>query len=293
MPRVRPRRVIRDALKVGTSLCSYPREPVTGGMPSSAVAVPVTESFAEDALARALAVLADDRRDDDEREDAGCVVQLLLRRMQPSEAEIVDVFHALSRSLEVHLAARWILGALSSLRPPIVDKLAGAVERLIEREYVEGRFDNLAEVLLVVLDEPIWTVRIREGWVRAAVVDAVERLPETKTVVALLIGGWTLARSEDVGWMRDLAEERPQLVTDGRLPLATRWQLLRAAPTSAAWLSIASARGNCPDIDAEFFGPHLVAARESLRLALADAPDDSSKLALSRWAIALAESGPT
>lgn len=249
--------------------------------------------FAEEALARAIAVLGDEHREDAEREDAACVVQLLLRRMQPSEAEIVDAFHALSRSLEVHLAPRWILGALASLRPPVVDKLAGAVERLLEREHVAGRFENLADVILVILDEPIWAVRIRAEWMRAAVAAALDRLPDSETTVALLIGGWALARSDDLGWIADLVDERPELVATCLLPVATRWLLLRAAPSPGAWLSVSSARGTCPNVDAEFFGPRLEAARESLARALADAPDDSSKLALSRWAIALAEGGQT
>jgi hypothetical protein len=252
----------------------------------------VATYLAEESLARAVAVLGDARRDHDEREDAACILQLVIRRMHPSEAALVDVFHALSRSLDVYLAPRWILGAISSLRPPVVEKLAGGVERLLQREYLAGRFDILADVLLVVLDEPIWAARLREEWMRAAIAAALERLPESKTTIALLIGGWVLARGEALEWIADLVEERPELVTTGMLPVATRWVLFRIRPHVAGWKSLAVARGPCPALDAAYFNHQASVAVDTLEAAIGQTPDDARRLTLARWLVAVRGSMP-
>lgn len=247
------------------------------------------QPFFEETLARAVEVLRDVRRDDDERADAACVLQVILRRMHPTEAEISDIMRALSTALAVPLAARWVLGGLSSQSPPIVEKVAGGVERLLQREFMAGRCSTLQELLLVTLDEPVWAMRIRTEWMAAALAEAVGRLPEAKSTAALLIGGWLIARDEDLGWLVELVEERS--VTTGLLPVATRWHLLRAAPSVAGWRALASARGPCPEPDAEHFGTRIKIARESLEQALAEAPDGSCRLTMARWLVALAGDG--
>lgn len=245
------------------------------------------QSFAEETLARALAILGDARCDEDERADAACVLQVILRRVYPTEAEISDVMRALSTALDVPLAARWVLGGLVSLRPPVVGRLAQGIERLLEREYVAGRLENLAEVILVVLDEPVWAAVVREQWIHAAVADALQRLPESKTLIALLVGGWILARGDELGWVADLVEEHATLVTTGLLPIATRWHLHRAAPTVAGWRALSSARGPCPELDAALYGSRADIAVETLELAIGQTPDESRRITLARWLLAL------
>jgi len=177
--------------------------------------------------------LGDVHAEGDDREDAARVIQVLLLRAHPTEADLADIIRALSRALGVHLAIRRVLGELQRLRPAEVEKVARSVEHLIDHALRERHDDALYQLVLISLEEPAWASRIRDEWGKAALVSVFERLPGSKYPVALLVGGWMCARGDVPEWMRELVENRPDLIASSVLPPATRWQLHRASPSVA------------------------------------------------------------
>lgn len=241
-------------------------------------------TFAEETLARAVAVLGDERGDEADREDAGLVIQAILVQACPSEADLTDLLVALSRALDVHLAIRRVLGAVQRLKPPAVVERAGSgVERLMDRAHRDGEHEALAELLLVALEDERWSRFLRGEWGKAAVSWAVNGLPARKYPTALLIGGWLHAIGRLPPGLRELVEEHPDLVTSAVLPRETRWQLHRAAPTVAGWRSFACALGWMPVIEPALFGHEADVAAETLQQAIGESIEESARLRLRLW----------
>ncbi len=248
-------------------------------------------TYAEETVARAVKVLGDVRADDDDREDAASVIQVLIRRAHPTEADLTDVIAALSRALEVNLAIRRVLGELQRLRPAEVEKAGHSVERLMGQAFREDRAVALYQLVLVSLEEPAWAARIRDEVGKAVLIHAIGNLPERKYPVALLIGGWLWAQGDVPAWMREVVEERPDLITSGALPVATRWQLHTAAPSVTGWRSLAGLSGEKPTLEASTFGSWLDVAVETLQQALGETTDEGRKTMLHRWLVELTGMG--
>lgn len=240
-------------------------------------------TYAEETLARAVFVLGDVRADEDDREDAARVILILLRRAYPTERDIAEVIGALSRALDVDLAIRRVLGELQRLPPVMVEKAGRGVERLMLHAFRDGRCGPLQELILVALEEPAWAVLIRDEWARTALADAINHLPETKYPAVLLISGWLAVRGGIPGWMRELVEERPDLVSSTLLPPATRWQLHRAAPTVTGWKALASVRGPGTTLEPSMFGGQCDVAVATLEQALGETVDDAGLGVLRGW----------
>lgn len=249
-------------------------------------------TYAEETLARAVVVLGDVRADDDDREDAARVIQVLLRPAHLTEADLADVLRALSRALGVHLAIRRVLGELQRLRPAEVEKVGRGVEHLMDQAFRAGEHDALRELLLVALDEPAWASRIRDDLGMAAFTHAVNDLPASKYPVAFLVAGFLSERGEVPEWMRETVEERPELVSLALLAPATRWQLHHAAPSVSGWKSLAGLRGTKPVLEPPTFGSRLDVAAETLQQALGETVDETSRSVLRRWLVELTGAAP-
>lgn len=247
----------------------------------------VDQTYAEETLARAVRVLGDVRADDDDREDAARVIQVLVRPAHPTEADLASVLRALSRALGVHLAIRRVLGELQRLRPAEVEKVGRGVEHLMEQAFRDADYDALYELVQVALDEPRWSPRIRDEWGKAVFKNAVDRLPEKKYPAALLVAGWLSERGEVPDWMREAVEERPELVSLALLAPATRWQLHHAAPSVAGWRGLAGMRGVKPVLEPPAFGFALDAAVETLKQAHGETVDEAARSVLRRWLVEL------
>lgn len=244
-------------------------------------------------MARAVRVLGDVRADDDDREDAGRVIQVLLRPSCPGETELADLITALSHATHVHLAIRRVLGALQGMKPPaVVEKVARGVERLMDQAFRAGDCDALYELVQVALDEPRWSPRIRDEWGMAVFKNAVDRLPEKKYPAALLVAGWLSERGEVPDWMREAVEERPELVSLALLAPATRWQLHHAAPSVAGWKGLAGMRGVKPVLEPPAFRFALDAAVETLKQAHGETVDEAARFTLGRWLVELTGAPP-
>jgi len=244
----------------------------------------VDQTYAQETLSRAIAVLGDVRAEDDDREDAGRVILVLLRPACPTEADLADLITALSRALHVHLAIRRVLGALQGMRPPaVVEAVGRGVEHLMDQAFRAGDCDALCELILVTLDEPRWSPRLRDEWGKAVFTNAVNHLPAAKYPAAFLIAGFLSERGEVPTWMREVVEERPDLVSSSLLALATRWQLHHAVPTVAAWKSLAGVRGVKPVLEPPTFGSSLDVAVETLKQAIGETPDGDQGPVLRCW----------
>lgn len=255
-----------------------------GARPARDVLPVVDRSYAEMTLARATAVLGNVRAEDEDREDAARVVQAILVRACPTEADLADVISALGRALHVHLAIRRVLGEIQRLRPPqVVDKAGRGVERLMAQAHQAGDHEALAELILVALEEPRWLPRIRDEWGKAATACAVNGLPARKYPVVLLIGGWLHSFGVVPDWMSEIAEVHPDLVTSGVLPAATRWQLHTAAPTVAGWHHLAGLHGAPPTIEPSLFGGVVDVAVKMLEQAIGENVDQAKRATLEAW----------
>lgn len=242
------------------------------------------QTYAEQTLRHAIRVLGDLRADDDDREDAARVIQAVLRRACPSEADLTDLLVALSRALHIHLAIRRILGELQRLHPPhVVEKVGRGVEQMMRQAFGAGDYGALHEVLLVALDAEAWASRIRDVWGRAALGWAIEQQPVEKYAAPLLISSWVHAFGVTPDWMIEIVEERPNLVTSGALPVATRWQLHHAAPSVSGWASLAELRGTKPVLEPSNFGSQLDIAVTTLDRAYGEATDEARKTTLRGW----------
>lgn len=241
-------------------------------------------TFAEDVLSRAIAVLGDARADEDDREDAARVVQAILLRACPTEADLTDLLSAVGRALHVHLAIRRVLGEVQRLKPSqVVERAGHGVERMMDRVHRDRDHEALAELVLIALEDVRWARLLRDEWGKAAVIWAANKLPERKYPAALLISGWLHGFDRVPSWMREVAEEHPGLVTSNVLPPATRWQLHATSPTVAGWHHLAGARGVPPTVEAKSFGDRLAVAVETLEQAHGETMDDGKRLALRRW----------
>lgn len=241
-------------------------------------------TYAEETLARAVAVLGDLRAEEDDREDAARVVQILLRRAYPTEADLSDLLSALSRALDIELAIRRVLGELQRLPRPQVEGLGRGVERLLEQAFRSGHHDYpLRELIFAALEEPAWAARIRDEWAKAAFSSAVKELPRIRYPVALFIAGWLSERGAIPEWMREIVEERPDLISSTLLPPATRWQLHHAVPSVEGWKSLAGMRGTKPVLEAPTFGSRLDVAVETLEQAIGENTDEAARGILARW----------
>lgn len=244
----------------------------------------VNTSYAEKTLARAVVVLGDVHAPDDDREDAALVIGTVLRRACPTEADLADLMSALGRALHVHLAIRRVLCEVQRLRPDtMVERAGGGVERLMEQAYQAGAHEALGELALVALEDERWARLLRDEWGKAAVAWAVSHLPESRYASSLLIGGWLHAFGRVPSWMRELAEEHPDLVTSTSLPSATRWTLHTAAPTVAGWHHLAGARGVPAAIEPALFGDKADVAVETLRVALGENMQQVKTASLEAW----------
>ncbi len=250
------------------------------------------QTYAAVNLAHAIRVLGDVHAEGDDRENAARVIQVLLLRAHPTEADLADIIRALSRALGVHLAIRRVLGELQRLRSAEVEKVARSLEHLVVHALQEGHDDALYQLVLITLEEPAWASRIRDECGKAVLVAVIERLPGSKYPVALLVGGWLCARGDVPEWMRELVENRPHLITSSVLPPATRWQLHRASPSVAGWRSLADLRGEKPVLEASSFGPGLDVAVDILQQAVGETPDEARKSVLGRWLHELTGSVP-
>lgn len=239
--------------------------------------------FAEETLVRATAVLGDVAAEEHDREDAARVVQAILIHACPSEAALADLFCALGRALRVPLAIRRVLGEVQRLRPDvIVERAWHGVERLMDRAHREGDHEVLAELLLVALEEPKWSRRLRDEWGMAATTWAIEELPNRYPVV-LLVSGWVHAFGFVPAWMGEIVEVHPEVVTSPRLPREVRWILHRAAPTVAGWKSFASALGWTPTIEPALFASEAGVAIQTLAQAVGEATDEGARFRLRGW----------
>lgn len=240
-------------------------------------------SYAERTLRHAIRVFGDVGADDEDREDAGRVVQAILIRACPTEADLADLISALGRALDVDLAARRVLGEIQRLRPSnVVERAARGVACLMEQAFRAGDHEALAELLLVALDEPVWTPKVRDEWGKAAVTSAVNQLPDRYPVV-LLVSGWVHAFGFVPPWLGEIVEEHPDLVTSTTLPRETRWILHRAAPSVTAWTSFATALGWTPTLEPELFGHEADVAVETLHQAIGESTDEAARLRLRLW----------
>lgn len=240
--------------------------------------------FAEEMLVRATVVLGDVDTNEDDREDAARVIQAILLRAHPTERHVTDVISALSRALDVELATRRVLGELQRLPRPQVESLARGVERLLEQAFRSGDHDYpLRELIFAALEEPAWAARIRDEWVKAAVSSAVEELPRIRYPVALLISGWLSERGAAPEWMRELVEERPELVSSTLLPPATRWQLHGVAPSVEGWKSLTGMRGMKPVLEPAKLGDRLDIAVTTLEQAVGETCNGPTAAVLQQW----------
>lgn len=243
----------------------------------------VNQSFAERTLASAIVVLGDIRAADADREDAARVVQAILLRACPSEADLADLLSTLSRALHVHLAVRRVLSEIQRLQPAQVVERAGyGVARLMAQAYRDADHDALAELLLVALEEPRWLPRVRDEWGKAVVTWAINRLPERYPLV-LLVSGWVHAFGAVPDWMGEVVEAHPDLVTSPRLPREVQWTLHRAAPTIVGWRSFASALGWTPTIEPALFGANLDVAVTTLHQAIGESTEETARPRLRLW----------
>lgn len=243
----------------------------------------VKRTYAEEVLAQAAAVLGDVRADEDDREDAARVIQAILVRACPSEADLADLLTVLGRALHVHLAVRRVLGEVQRLKPSAVVERAGrGVGRLMDRAHRDGDHEVLCELILVVLEDERWHKWLRDEWGKAAVTWAVNRLPNRYPVV-LLVSGWVHAFGLVPGWLGEIAEAHPDLVTSPRLPRESRWILHRAAPTVVGWKNLASENGWTPLVGPALFGHEADVAVETLQQAIGESTDEAARLRLRVW----------
>ena len=237
-------------------------------------------TYAEETLERAISVLGDVRADEHDREDAARVVGTILLRACPSEAQLVDLFAALGRALNVHFIIRRVLSEVRRLGPPqVVEKAGRGVEHLMEQAYRAGDHEALSELLLVALEEPKWSPRIRDEWGKAATTWAINRLPNRYPLL-LLVSGWVHVFGVVPRWMGEIAEAHPDLVTSLRLPREVRWILHRAAPTVVGWRTLASALGWTPTIEPTLFGHEADVAMTTLEVAIGETVDEAARFRL-------------
>lgn len=274
----------------GTAACRYNRS--ADALRRDVLDV-VDRTYAEETLARATAVLGDERADDEDREDAARVVQAILVQACPTEADLADLLSALGRALDVHLAIRRVLVEVQRLRPPqLVERAGHGVERLIGRAHRDGDHEALAELILVALEEPGWGRWLRDEWGKAAVTWAIDHVPERKYPAVLLVSGWVHAFGLVPGWMGEIADERPDLVTSAIVPRDTRWQLHHAAPSVRGWKSLASALGWTPVLEPALFGDRLDVAVDTLEQAIGETTAASQGFVLRRWLLELKGAQP-
>ena len=272
----------------------YPIPPDAPGARLARDVPPVVDrTFAEEMLARAIAVLGDVHAPDDERNDAALVIGTILRRACPTEADLAEVISALGRALHIDLAVRRVLGEVQRLRPGTVVERAGrGVEWLMAQAYQDDDHEALAELVLVALEDGRWARLLRDEWGEAAVTWAISRLPDGKYPAALLISGWLHAFGRVPSWMRELVEEHPDLVASNVLPQTTRWQLHTMSPTVAGWHHLAGTRGVPQTIEASSFGDRLAIAVETLERARGEAADVTKRSILLRWFYELTGTNP-
>lgn len=246
----------------------------------------VDRTFAERTFAVATVTLGDERADEDEREDAALIIGTLLRNgcLCLTEAELADLFCALTGALDVYLAVRRVLDGVRGLRPPQVVERAGyGVERLMDRAYRDGEHDALGKLVDAALDEPLWAPRVRDEWGKAAFIYAVNHVPETKYRAAFLVSGWLHAFGRVPDWMAEIAEAYPDLVASTHVPREVRWRLHMAAPTVQGWKTLASALGRTPTIDPALFGHTVDVAVTTLEVAIGETADEKTKSVLRSW----------
>lgn len=241
-------------------------------------------TFAEDVLARAVAVLGDVRADEENREDAARVIQAILVQACPTEADLANLLSALGRALHVELAIRRVLVEVQRLQPAhVVERAGRGVEVVMGRAHRDGNHEALAELLLVALEEERWSRVLRDEWGKAAVTWAVNQLPARKYPAVLLIGGWLHAFGHVPVWLREIADAHPDLVTSNVLPPATRWQLHTAAPTVAGWHHLAGVRGIPTTVAPALFGDKADVAVDTLHQAIGETTDEGARLRLLTW----------
>lgn len=241
-------------------------------------------TFAEDVLARAVAVLGDVRAADDDREDAGRVIQAILLRAHPTEADLADLIGALGKALHVDLAVRRVLGEVQRLQPPqVVERAGRGVQRLMAQSFHDGNHEALAELLLVTLEEARWLHIVRDEWGKAATTWAANGLPGRKYPLAPLVSGWLHAFGKVPTWLGEIAEAHLDLISSSLLPRETRWQLHRAAPSVHGWRSLVSGLGWTPVIEPTLFDHEADVAVETLRQAIGESTDEATRLRLCLW----------
>jgi hypothetical protein len=235
-------------------------------------------------LRRAISVLGDTRADAEDREDAANVVRIMLPRARPTEADLADVISALERALHVSSAVRRVLMSIRSMSPVMTAVHAGhGVERIMARVHRDGDHEALAELLVATLDEHRWRGWIRDEWRKAAMTWATNRLPESTYCAARIIEEWLCTHGVVPGWMAELAEAHPDLISSSFLSCEAKWRLHSAAPTVHGWRSRANENGWTPVVELALFGEQADIAMQTLRQAIGESTDEAARLRLHLW----------
>lgn len=247
--------------------------------------------FAHEILARTIAEIGAPWTTLIDRRDAAFMVAFVATLIEPTEAEVADLFTAAPRTFDDERSVEALARALGTLQGDR-DRIGASVARLVRRAFDESRVVVLPPLVGRMLVVEPWRRHVDDAWCAAAMEWTLDEWPERECAAGTLARRALDAYPVVPEWLRAHVDMFPALVASRCLDSHHAVRLHVSAPSVAGWHYLSEA-GHADDVVADplLFGDALGEAVVSLEQALGEAKG-SRCVALARFLVSLKGSAP-
>jgi hypothetical protein len=244
----------------------------------------VLARLVQQTLTRALAVASDRREARPARHGAARVAASLIPGGVESERGLADVASAVLRSADDATVSRALLDALKDVAP--VQDYVRFLVRAVDWAAAEG-FAGTGRILMIAaVREPLLFVDVDDAWMTRTLAAVAGSGPNAEILKRHALSKAVRTVGAGREWIRALVQAEPHLLHHPSVTVDVLFALHAAHPSVEGWRVLAS---QCTDpVFPVSFGDSHAEALDTLRDAVATAPDTATRAVLGAWLSELA-----